>query len=128
MTEQWRDVPGYIGTYQVSNLGRVKRVRGGSGAVSGRILSPSLQNGYPAVLLSNGGKRKSHYAHRLVAEAFIGPCPEGHLVHHRDEDQANAQLANLEYVLRGDHVHDHHILSCLRIEPGGPGHGITMFD
>lgn len=121
MAEQWRDVSGYEGIYQVSDRGGVERI-------GGRVFKPSLQNGYPAVTLRHNGKSRSRYVHRLVAAAFIGPCPEGHIVHHKDEDRTNAHVVNLEYVPRGDHCHNHHILNYLRIKPGGPGHGITMFD
>ena len=128
MTEQWRGVLGYEGVYQVSDLGRVMRIKVGSGAISGRILKPSLLNGYPSVALRKDGKSKRRYIHRLVAEAFLGPCPEGHLVHHKDEDPTNAYLTNLEYMLCWIHQRKHFILNCLKIGPRGPGRGITMFD
>jgi len=44
------------------------------------------------------GKQKNHYVHRLVMETFIGECPDGCEVNHIDENKANNNISNLEYV------------------------------
>lgn len=128
MAEQWRDVSGYEGIYQVSDLGRVKRIKTSKGTRAGRMLTRGPLNGYPSVMLCKNGKPKRYYVHRLVAEAFLGRCPDGYLVHHKDEAPANAHLTNLEYMPCWIHQRKHFILNCLKIKPGGRGHGITMFD
>lgn len=84
MTEIWKDIdePGY----QVSNLGQVMGPKGL------RKLSPDSE-GYLSVTLRQRGRR----VHKLVAEAFLGPCPEGLQVRHKDGNHLNPALENLEY-------------------------------
>lgn len=70
MEEIWKNIKGYEDIYQVSNLGRVKRVE------TDRVLQPYRnKGGYLLVYLYKNGKRKNHRIHRLVAQAFI-PNPE----------------------------------------------------
>lgn len=105
--EEWRPVVGWEGWYEVSNLGRVKRVAGGPG-VKQPILSPWLAKvGYLVVTLSHGTipTRKKRYVHQLVAEAFIGPCPPGHEVNHKDTVKLNNPAGNLEYVTSAGNTH-----------------------
>ena len=101
-TEIWRPVVGHEGTYEVSDLGRVRslprttvRSNGAPFTVRGRVLSPSTSNagGYPLVNL--GGRPR--YVHQIVAEAFIGPRPEGLEICHRDGDPTNNRPSNLRY-------------------------------
>lgn len=99
--EQWRPVSGYEGWYDVSDLGRVRRVAaGGHGAVPGRVLRP-LDNGrgYQTVMLSRHGTTRRFHIHRLVMAAFVGPVPtDRREVNHLDGDKANNRPVNLEYV------------------------------
>lgn len=100
--EFWKPVPNYEGIYSVSNLGRVRRDRGGYLVCqTGRILKPGLRSGYPSVTLCKRGKRASTTIHRLVALAFIGPKPiyaESRAeINHLDGDRKNNRLSNLEY-------------------------------
>lgn len=90
MREKWRPVVGYEGLYEVSNLGRVRRVK---------IIEPTRKkHGYMQVsLVDRNGVRKSLRLHRIVAEAFI-PNPEGKpQVNHRDENPENNRAVNLEW-------------------------------
>lgn len=102
MLEEWRDVVGYEGYYQVSSIGRVRRVR----KYIYKILAPAIQphRGYPYVALCVNSKVKTFQVHKLVAEAFIGPCPEGYEVNHKDSDRANSMVNNLEYVTRRENI------------------------
>ena len=77
--EIWKDIEGFEGLYQVSNLGRVKSLektwicgKGGVRHQEEKILKPiSDRRGYLFVNLSKDGKMKHFTVHRLVAEAFI---------------------------------------------------------
>lgn len=97
--ETWKPVVGYEGFYSVSNLGRVMRMGGTPKCKANRILKPSDagSTGYFSVSLSVGNKRKGVDVHILVMAAFVGPCPEGHNVNHKDTVKANSRLSNLEY-------------------------------
>ena len=100
ISEVWRDVLGYEGLYQVSNLGRVKSLSRKAGYVFLRekIMKPTLgKNGYFSVILSFNMKTKRVYIHRLVAEAFV-PNPNGYsYVNHKDECKTNNVSWNLEW-------------------------------
>lgn len=93
------------GTYEVSSLGRVRRAAPGRLTHVGRLLNPViLKIGYPFVRPVVNGKNVGMYVHRLVAEAFLGPCPEGCEVNHKDGDKANPALSNLEYVTHAENM------------------------
>ena len=99
--EIWKDIEGYEGLYQVSNLGRVKsleRIDRLGRLKPGVILRPKVERGgYLLVGLHKEGKQKMFLVHRLVAHAFI-PNPEGlPEINHRDEDKTNNLVDNLEY-------------------------------
>lgn len=104
--EEWLPVVEYEGLYEVSNFGRVRRVAGAFyWRPTGKVLSPQCDRcGYPKVLLSTLEKqRRSLFVHRLVAAAFLGPCPNGLQVHHKDRDRGNASVWNLCYMREIDH-------------------------
>lgn len=104
--EQWRDVIGYEGYYQVSNLGRVRSVdrvvrhsRGGTRKLKGKILrlSPMDGGGHLAVHLCKKGTRLDIGVHRLVAAAWIGPRPIGQQVRHGSNGVSDNSVSNLCY-------------------------------
>ena len=96
MREEWRDVAGYEGYYQISNLGRIKGAP--RQACNGSILKQHLSTtGYPTVSLSVGCVAKHKTVHRLLAEAFIpnpNNLPE---VNHINGDKTDYRLSNLEW-------------------------------
>ena len=105
MTEIWKDVVGYEGYYQVSNLGRVRsldRIASNGRKIKGKILSTKVNTPpyYPRVSLSVNGKMKLVQVHRLVAQAFVyNPDPEHKTqVGHKDESRTNNRADNLEWV------------------------------
>ena len=112
MTEQWRDIPGFEGAYQVSDLGRVRsldrRVRHSEGRhmyfLRGRILHPSLTpKGYFQV---NLGRAKKMKVHAPVMLTFIGPYPKGLEIRHLNGIPGDNRLVNLEYGTRSRNALD----------------------
>ena len=103
MQEIWKDIEGYEGLYQISNLGNVKSVerivkRGPNfKPVRERLLSVGDKDGYKHVILSKNGKPKTGWVHRLVAEAFLSNPDKLPVVNHKDENPANNCVENLEW-------------------------------
>lgn len=97
MDEIWKPIAGYEGTYEISNLGRVKRLKGFH-CRADRILKPKKsKSGYLYVNLSQDNKAKPKTVHRIVAETFL-PNPDNlPQVNHKDEDKANNCVSNLEW-------------------------------
>ena len=95
--EVWRDIEGYEGLYQVSNLGRVKSFKGSSESI---LKGRNSTSGYLQVDLCKQGVVSTKLIHRLVAQAFI-PNPENKQeVNHIDEDKTNNLHSNLEWSTR----------------------------
>lgn len=105
MEEIWKDVEGYEGHYQVSNLGKVRsldrKVRYKGGWVSnrrGRLLKQaSMKSGYKTVNLKKGGTRHTFLVHRLVLINFKGIILN-YQVNHKDGNKENNNLTNLEWM------------------------------
>lgn len=95
--EQWKDIEGYEGLYQVSNLGNVRSLKF-SGGNKAKLLKQNItKEGYKRVGLCKNGKRKDYRIHRLVAMAFI-PNPNNlPIINHKDEDKGNNNVNNLEW-------------------------------
>ena len=91
MEEIWKDIKGFEGLYQVSNLGRVKSLRR-------NIISKNrIARGYERVVLCINNSPKNYSVHRLVATAFI-PNPDNlPQVNHKDENRTNNCVDNLEW-------------------------------
>jgi NUMOD4 motif/HNH endonuclease len=101
--EIWRAAVGYEGFYEVSNLGRVKRVAPGTSARPGRIMQRRpAPDGDLTVQLFKGGRSYGTNVTKVVGEAFIGPCPDGFVFKQRDGDQANVGASNLCIVSRSE--------------------------
>lgn len=95
--EIWKDIEGYNGRFQVSNLGRIKTFNYKNTGVE-KILKPKKHSkGYLHIQLMSGELNKTFTIHRLVAEAFI-PNPENlPCVNHKDENKTNNNVDNLEW-------------------------------
>jgi len=119
MKEIWKPIKGYENNYEVSNLGRVKRISSGQGARTGRILKPYGNNhGYFLVGLHNGRSRKRIQVHKLVLQTFVGSFPLGKETNHIDGDKGNNCLDNLEMVTRSENcIHSYKYLNRKRL-PG----------
>lgn len=111
-TEEWRDVPGFEGRYQVSDAGRVRslphrvrvvlRGRDATRLSPGRVLRPGrTKSGHITVALGRGNSRP---VHQLVLEAFVGPRPQGCEVLHVNHKPADNRLENLRYGTRSENL------------------------
>lgn len=92
MKEIWKPVKGYESLYQVSDNGRVRSSH------TGKYISQRVgYDGYVRVSLSNNGKQKSLFLHRLIGQAFV-PNPNNYPeINHKDENKQNNSLSNLEW-------------------------------
>ena len=121
-SEIWKDIPGYEGLYQVSNLGDVKSLdrsveyvkRNHSKTIKGVILKKNMDAyGYYHVGLSKSGKSKTVKIHKLVAVAFLNHVPCGYklVVNHKDHNPLNNMVDNLEIVTNRENTNRKHIKS-----------------
>ena len=97
-TERWLPVVGWEGLYEVSDLGNVRSLR--------RVLKPGLRKGYLAVTLWRDGKGQHWQVHRLVATAFIGPCPPGMETLHGPGGMFDNRPANLSFGTHRQNIQD----------------------
>ena len=97
-TTTWKVIPSWP-AYEASTDGQIRRHR------TGKVLSPWTKKGkmpYQLVHLSQDGKSRLSRVHRLVLEAFMGPCPEGYETLHLDDDPRNNRLDNLRWGTRAE--------------------------
>ena len=101
MKEIWKDIAGYEGLYQISNIGMIKSLCNGKE----RILKAGNNGlGYMFVYLCNDGKKKMYYIHRLLAEAFI-PNPDNlPTVDHIDRNRTNNTVENLRWATQKEQI------------------------
>ena len=118
MDEIWKDIEGYEGLYQVSNLGRVKflerRVSSGNSAsrvIREHIVTPSLKRGYHRIRLCKEGSKRFFFVHRLVADAFIPNIENKPTINHKDGIRNNNVVSNLEWATFHEQiVHSYNVL------------------
>lgn len=114
MEEIWKDIEGYEGLYQVSNLGRIKRLASvvcHSNGVCRTVKEKIRKIGYSGarygcVILSKNGIHKTHHVHQEVAKAFLQYIPNRttSVINHIDGDKRNNRVDNLEIVTQSDNV------------------------
>ena len=113
-TEQWRAVPGYEGFYEVSDHGRVRSLdrtivtkAGVSKTLNGKVLKQTMgKRGYVSIMMSRNNGTRRRETQGLVAEAFLGPRPEGYDVCHNDGNPSNNHVDNLRYDTRAGNMAD----------------------
>ena len=94
-TIQWKSL---ADDYEISEYGVVRRTTWCKRVPIGHILKAhSTPDGYMKVTYRKRGKSKTIHVHILVARKFIGPCPDGKEVNHKDLDKKNNHYSNLEY-------------------------------
>lgn len=113
--EEWRPVVGWEARYEVSNQGRVRRIEyqvplknGKFRTFPERILKSRDQScsRHQVVELLYGKEKKTSLVHRLVLEAFVGPCPPKQEACHHDDDPKNNSLENLRWGTRSENRMD----------------------
>ena len=111
--EQWKEIPGLNGDYEISNYGRVKSVSRKHlfGKYSRRSLSETIiklqmdSKGYYALFLPRRNYQKR--IHRLVAELFNPNSYHYDTIHHKDGNKLNNHYLNLEWTTRGQNIKYH---------------------
>lgn len=133
LTEKWKSINGYIGYYEISNLGNVRSLnrivrhyKGGVRYILGKKIKPHLNKstGYYSVDIQICGVREKFAVHRLVAEKFVNGFNIGLEVNHKDCDKQNNFYINLEWVTRSQntqHAYDNDLI--YRGNRGGYRHG-----
>ena len=110
--EIWKDIKGFEGLYQASNLGRVKSLErfrkgknGSLASVKEKILkSYMLNSGYYIIGLTKQSILKFYYVHRLVWESFNGSIPEGYEINHLNEKKFDNRLENLNLMTHRENI------------------------
>lgn len=110
--QEWKDIQGYEGIYQVSNDGRVKTLerkvkwKNTLRTIKEKTLEPNLNtSGHYQMHFFDGTR---HLLHDLVAQAFI-PNPNNYTtVHHKNEDKTDNRVENLMWMDFGEHTAMHH--------------------
>ena len=110
--EEWKDIEGYEGLYQVSNTGKIKSLdRVFPIKIKGRVLKTfnsavTKNGGYPTVTLSVHGKKRKIMVHRAVAIAFLGESKNKPQVNHINGKKYDNKVENLEWVTPSEnHIH-----------------------
>lgn len=96
----WETLPGSDGVYEVSNTGLI---RSNFGRRQHLLKPTKAPSGYWYVTITGRGKQ---YVHRLVLEAFRGPCPEGWVCRHLDDNPDNNSLSNLVWGTESENMYD----------------------
>jgi hypothetical protein len=114
--EIWKDISGYEGYYQVSNLGRVKSLNYNHTKKEKLLHSTENRDMYLRVGLYKNGKPKIKRVHQLVAESFLNHKICGHklVVNHKDFNKQNNHVDNLEIVTQRENANKKHINSSSR--------------
>lgn len=130
MVEVWKDVKGYEGLYEVSNLGAVrskdrhvdfvdKRGYKAKRFYPSRVVKQrTIKGGYLICELSRNGNRERILAHRLVAMNFLENENCLKEVNHIDADKTNNKVNNLEWVTRGENIRHAFRLGLVKREKG----------
>jgi len=106
--EIWKEIEGFDGDYQVSNLGRVKSFKKYHGTDVRILIQNEDGGGYLFVnLYKNKEKPKPKQIHTLMYEQYIEEIPKGCVIHHIDSTKNNF-LENFEMMTQGEHAKIHH--------------------
>jgi hypothetical protein len=96
--EEWLPIGGFTGYYEISNHGRIKRIKTCKGTNAGKILKCTAAGAYSGASLSKHNEQTMVRVHRLVAKMFLPTPARGRQVNHIDGNKRNAGVWNLEWV------------------------------
>lgn len=113
MKEIWKDIPDYEGSYQASNLGRIKSLKKYRGSNDNILKLCHDTKGYLQVLLSLNNKKETIKVHQLVAMAFLNHtrCKYRLVINHKDFNIINNNVNNLEIITSRENSNKKHIKS-----------------
>lgn len=103
--EIWKDIQGYEGLYQVSNLGNVRSLNWRNLGYAKNLYLKKQNKGYLQVELAKNGIKKMFTVHRIVATHFVDGYAEGLVVNHINEDKKDNRAENLEWCTFSQNVH-----------------------
>ena len=106
--ERWKPATGYEGHYEVSDAGNVRSINRDVPTINrwgactrfcpSQEIKSSTNNGYRRVMLTDAnGVERNHLVHRLVLEAFVGPCPKGEETRHLNGERSDNRLENQQW-------------------------------
>lgn len=102
--EEWKNIEGYEGLYQISNYGRVKSLSRKVWQFNKYVITQEFimknknsKDGYKRIILCKDGKYKTFLVHRLVAKHFLNNINNLPYINHKDENKDNNSVDNLEY-------------------------------
>lgn len=113
MEEIWKDIKGYEGLYQVSNLGKIKSLNYNHTKKEKILKSLKRKNNYLKIRLYKNKKYNTYFIHRIVAENFILNENNLPIVNHIDGNPSNNCVNNLEWCTQKQNV-QHSIITGLR--------------
>lgn len=111
MSEIWKDIIGYEGMYQISNLGRVKSLSrviqkksGSTGISKEKIMASADNQGYRIIYLHKDAQKEKFTIHRLVATAFICNTENKTDINHINGIKSDNSIYNLEWVTKSENT------------------------
>lgn len=126
MEEIWKDIEGYVGFYQVSNLGNIKNKKNGK-----KLKLEKTKKGYLRVQLSKNNIGKKFLVHRLVALTFFNNYNDNLQVNHKDGNKENNCINNLEFVTQEQnmrHAFDNNLIKRKKGKENNKSKKVNQYD
>ena len=124
-TERWVAVSRFGGRYEASTEGYVRHTAQHHKRVAASRKGSLRPDGYLILGIRYNDRNTSFLVHRIIAEAFLGPCPPSKEVNHKNGVRTDNRLCNLEYVTRQENVT--HCRQVLGHDNKGVKHGLARF-
>jgi hypothetical protein len=133
ISEEWRDVPSFMGVLQASNMGRIKRLpryrntkNGGRAYMLEKILAQTISTyGYYKICISIDNKVHHLSVHRLIAEAFVPNPNIQHQINHINGIKTDNSIENLEWVSLTENIRHAHATGLSAVQPKGEANKLS---